>query len=186
MTNKANFTAVPPPPLPTEPAPPLPSEPVPPPPSEPVPPPPPPQDDSVKPGKPFSFSFGAKTSTEKSKQTNSITGKTGLSFGLNKKKSGAIAFGAKSTPVRKTLSVFDESDSEEEGDTQNVNIITPQEHVATSSTLAEQQDLLEKVIDYADTLKQKEAIRPKLLIRFVRGSDAILPGTIPQKKTAKS
>ena len=73
-------------------------------------------------------------------------------------------FGAKSTPVKKALSVFEESDSEEEDGSNNLNIITPQEHVATTSTVSEQQELLEKAMDYADTLKRKEALRPKLLI----------------------
>lgn len=110
--------------------------------------------------------------------------KQGLSFSLGKKKGvSVVQFGVKSKPAKSTASAFAESSSEEEEDEM------PEEDTRVSfdneqltSTPIQQQDTLEKVIEYADTLRLKEALRPKLLIRFVKGTEqgGILPGTIPK------
>lgn len=110
--------------------------------------------------------------------------KQGLSFSLGKKKGvNVVQFGVKSKPAKSTASAFAESSSEEEEDEM------PEEDTRVSfdneqltSTPIQQQDTLEKVIEYADTLRLKEALRPKLLIRFVKGTEqgGILPGTIPK------
>lgn len=182
-----SFQAVPPPPpsefapppLPSEPAPPLPDEPVPPP-----PPPPPPGDQQTK--KPFSFKMGL-SSGEQGLSKTSAGGTThvkqGLTFGLGKKKGAtAVKFGIKSKPVNSTASAFAESSSEEEEEEEMPENVTniSFENEQLSSTPTQQQDTLEKVIEYADTLRLKAALRPKLLIRFVKGTEqgGILPGTI--------
>lgn len=110
--------------------------------------------------------------------------KQGLSFSLGKKKGvNVVQFGVKSKPAKSTASAFAESSSEEEEDEM------PEEDTRVSfdneqltSTPIQQQDTLEKVIEYADTLRLKETLRPKLLIRFVKGTEqgGILPGTIPK------
>ena len=89
--------------------------------------------------------------------------------------------------MRKTLSVFDESDSEEEGDTQNVNIITPQgtrgDLVYTGRTAG----LAGKGYRLCGHSETKGSYQTQITNKICeRCLDAILPGTIPQKKTAKS
>lgn len=179
-----SFQAVPPPaptdftpPLPNEPAPPLPHEPAPP------PPPPPPVDQQAK--KPFSFKMG---SSEEQSQPEKFGGtapaKQGLSFCLGKKKcTNAIQFGTKSKPAKSTAAAFAESSSEDEEEEEMPAEDTRAsfENEDLTSTPTQQQDTLKKVIEYADTLKLKEALRPKLLIRFVKGTEqgGVLPGTIP-------
>ena len=184
------FRAVPPPPpenlppLPTEPAPPLPNEPVPP------SPPPPPGDQQTK--KPFSFKMGASPGEQSQAETCTTTPpKQGFSFNLEKKKGGGVMqFGVKSKPVKGIASAFAESSSEEEEDEEmpekDARVVSENEHL--TSTPTQQQDTLEKVIEYADTLRIKAALRPKLLIRFVRGTEqgGILPGTIPESEKAET
>lgn len=183
-----SFQAVPPPkpfefapPLPTEPAPPLPDEPVPPPPPPPL----APLDQQAK--KPFSFKMGS-SSEEQGQPQRPIgisTAKQGLSFSLGKKKcANVIQFGLKSKPTKTTAAAaFAESSSEEEEeeDITEEETRTSFENEELSSTPTQQQDTLEKVIEYADTLRLKEALRPKLLIRFVKGTEqgGVLPGTLP-------
>lgn len=186
------FRAVPPPPppenlppLPTEPAPPLPNEPVPP------PPPPPPGDQQTK--KPFSFKMSASPGEQRQAETSytATPPKQGFSFNLGKKKGGGVMqFGVKSKPVKGTASAFAESSSEEEEEEdmpeEDTRFVSENEQL--TSTPTQQQDTLEKVIEYADTLRIKAALRPKLLIRFVRGSEqgGILPGTIPESEKAET
>lgn len=177
------FSAVPPPPpsdpppLPNEPAPPLPDEPAPP------PPPPPPGDKQAK--KPFSFKMGVSCGDQSQTETTGTVppAKQGLSFSFGAKKGGLVQFGVKSKPIKATASAFAESSSEEEeeeellpGEDARVSF----ENEQLTSTPTQQQDTLEKVIEYADTLRIKAALKPKMLIRFVRGTDqgGILPGTI--------
>lgn len=183
-----SFQAVPPPkpfefapPLPTEPAPPLPDEPVPPPPPPPL----APLDQRAK--KPFSFKMGS-SSEEQGQPQRPIgisTAKQGLSFSLGEKKcANVIQFGLKSKPTKTTAAAaFAESSSEEEEeeDITEEETRTSFENEELSSTPTQQQDTLEKVIEYADTLRLKEALRPKLLIRFVKGTEqgGVLPGTLP-------
>lgn len=183
-----SFQAVPPPkpfefapPLPTEPAPPLPDEPVPPPPPPPL----APLDQQAK--KPFSFKMGS-SSEEQGQPQRPIgisTAKQGLSFSLGGKKcANAIQFGLKSKPTKTTAAAaFAESSSEEEEeeDITEEETRTSFENEELSSTPTQQQDTLEKVMEYADTLRLKEALRPKLLIRFVKGTEqgGVLPGTLP-------
>ena len=117
--------------------------------------------------------------------------KQGLSFSLGKKKGTSVMqFGVKSKPVKSTASAFAESSSEEEEEEE-----MPEEESRVSfeneqltSTPTQQQDTLEKVIEYADTLRIKAALRPKLLIRFVKGTEqgGILPGTIPTFEAASA
>ena len=170
------------PPLPREPAPPLPDEPVPP------PPPPPPGDQQTK--KPFSFKMGSSSGEQGLAETSASTtpAKQGLSFSLGKKKGvNVVQFGVKSKPAKTTASAFAESSSEEEEEeVQEEDTRISFDNEQLTSTPTQQQDTLEKVIEYADTLRIKAALRPKLLIRFVKGTDqgGILPGTIP--KSAES
>lgn len=180
------FSAVPPPPpkdpppLPKEPAPPLPDEP------QPPPPPPPPEDKQIK--KPFSFKMGMSSGDQGQVEALGTVApvKQGLSFSLGAKKGGGVMqFGVKSKPVKGTVSAFAESSSEEEEEEEEVpeedaRELFENEQLKLSSTPTQQQDTLEKVIEYADTLRIKAALKPKLLIRFVRGTDqgGILPGTI--------
>ncbi|KAL9968474.1 hypothetical protein ACROYT_G026852 [Oculina patagonica] len=180
-----SFQAVPPPP-PTEFAPPLPSEPAPPLPDEPVPPPPPPPPGDQQTKKPFSFKMGLSSGEQSQAKTSESTtpAKQGLSFSLGKKKGAApVQFGVKSKPAKSTASAFAESSSEEEEEEEmpEEDSRVSFENEQLSSTATQQQDTLEKVIEYADTLRLKEALRPKLLIRFVKGTEqgGILPGTIP-------
>ena len=190
ITVQQGFRAVPPPPpenlppLPSEPAPPLPDEPAPP------PPPPPPGDQQTK--KPFSFKMGGSSgdpSEAKTSDTATPT-KQGLSFNLGNKKGGNVMqFGVKTKPLKSTASAFAESSSEEEEeDMPEEDTRVAFENEQLTSTPTQQQDTLEKVIEYADTLRIKEALRPKLLIRFVRGTNqgGILPGTIPTSETAEA
>ena len=115
--------------------------------------------------------------------------KQGFSFNIGKKKGpGMVQFGMKSKPVKSTASAFAESSSEEEEEEeeqedQRVSFESEQ----LTSTPTQQQDTLEKVIEYADTLRIKAALRPKLLIRFVKGTEqgGILPGTIQTEPTNK-
>lgn len=179
-----SFQAVPPPP-PTEFAPPLPSEPAPPLPDEPVPPPPPPPPGDQQAKKPFSFKMGLSSGDQGQAKISSSTtpAKHGLSFSLGKKKGAmAVQFGVKSKPAKGTASAFAESSSEEEEEEEMPEEDTRVsfENEQLSSTPTQQQDTLEKVIEYADTLRLKETLRPKLLIRFVKGTEqgGILPGTI--------
>ncbi|CAH3182305.1 unnamed protein product, partial [Porites lobata] len=189
ITVQQGFKAVPPPPpdnlppLPSEPAPPLPNEPAPP------LPPPPPGDNQGK--KPFSFKMGASSGNESEAETSGTATppKQGFSFNIGKKKGpGMMQFGMKSKPVKSTASAFAESSSEdeeeeEEQEDQRVSFESEQ----LTSTPTQQQDTLEKVIEYADTLRIKAALRPKLLIRFVKGTEqgGILPGTIQTEPTNK-
>ena len=179
-----SFQAVPPPaptdftpPLPNEPAPPLPHEPAPP------PPPPPPVDQQAK--KPFSFKMGSSgEQSQPEKFGGTAPAKQGLSFCLGKKKcTNAIQFGTKSKPAKSTAAAFAESSSEDEEEEEMPAEDTRAsfENEDLTSTPTQQQDTLKKVIEYADTLKLKEALRPKLLIRFVKGTEqgGVLPGTIP-------
>lgn len=123
---------------------------------------------------------------DQAKTSESTTpAKQGLSFSLGKKKGAvAVQFGAKSKPAKSTASAFAESSSEEEEEEEmpEEDSRVSFENEQLSSTPSQQQDTLEKVIDYADTLRLKEALRPKLLIRFVKGTEqgGILPGTIPK------
>lgn len=179
------FSAVPPPPpsdpppLPNEPAPPLPDEPAPP------PPPPPPGDKQAK--KPFSFKMGVSCEDQSLNETAGTVApapaKQGLSFSFGAKKGGLVQFGVKSKPVKATASAFAESSSEEEEEEElpGANARVSFDNEQLTSTPTQQQDTLEKVIEYADTLRIKAALKPKMLIRFVRGTDqgGILPGTIP-------
>lgn len=186
---RGSFQAVPPPPpadfappLPREPAPPLPDEPVPP------PPPPPPVDQQTK--KPFSFKMGSSSGEQGLAETSASTtpAKLGLSFSLGKKKGvNVVQFGVKSKPAKTTASAFAESSSEEEEDeVQEEDTRVSFDNEQLTSTPTQQQYTLEKVIEYADTLRIKAALKPKLLIRFVKGTEqgGILPGTIP--KSAES
>lgn len=180
---REGFQAVPPPP-PTDFAPPLPREPAPPLPDEPVPPPPPPPPGDQQTKKPFSFKMGSSSVEQDLAETsaNTTPAKQGLSFNLGKKKGlNVVQFGVKSKPAKTTASAFAESSSEEEEDEmeeENTRVSFDNEQL--TSTPTQQQDTLEKVIEYADTLRIKAALRPKLLIRFVKGTEqgGILPGTI--------
>ena len=191
ISSQQGFTAVPPPPpenlppLPREPAPPLPSEPVPP------PPPPPPGDQQTK--KPFSFKMGAPPGEPSQAETSgtSTPTKQGFSFNLGKKKGGTVMqFGVKSKPVKGAASAFAESSSEEEEEEEmpEEDSRFGSESDQLTSTPTQQQDTLEKVIEYADTLRIKAKLKPKLLIRFVRGTEqgGILPGTIPTSETTET
>ena len=115
--------------------------------------------------------------------------KQGFSFDIGKKKSlGMVQFGMKSKPVKSTASAFAESSSEEEEeeeDQEDQRVSFESEQL--TSTPTQQQDTLEKVIEYADTLRIKAALRPKLLIRFVKGTEqgGILPGTLQTEPTDK-
>lgn len=189
ITVQQGFKAVPPPPpdnlppLPSEPAPPLPNEPAPP------PPPPPPGDNQAK--KPFSFKMGAPSGNASEAETSgtAMPPKQGFSFDIGKKKSlGMVQFGMKSKPVKSTASAFAESSSEEEEeeeDQEDQRVSFESEQL--TSTPTQQQDTLEKVIEYADTLRIKAALHPKLLIRFVKGTEqgGILPGTLQTEPTDK-
>lgn len=109
--------------------------------------------------------------------------KQGLSFSVGKKKSAnVVQFGLKSKPAKSTAAAFAESSSEEEEEMPEEYTRVSFENEQLTSTPTQQQDTLEKVIEYADTLKIKAALRPKLLIRFVKGKEqgGILPGTIPK------
>ena len=191
ISSQQGFTAVPPPPpenlppLPREPAPPLPCEPVPP------PPPPPPGDQQTK--KPFSFKMGASPGEPSQAETSgtSTPTKQGFSFNLGKKKGGTVMqFGVKSKPVKGAASAFAESSGEEEEEEEmpeeDTRLLSESDQL--TSTPTQQQDTLEKVIEYADTLRIKAALKPKLLIRFVRGTEqgGILPGTIPTSQTTET
>lgn len=180
---RGGFQAVPPPP-PSDFAPPLPREPAPPLPDEPVPPPPPPPPGDQQTKKPFSFKMGSSSGEQDLAETsaNTTPAKQGLSFSLGKKKGvNVVQFGVKSKPAKTTASAFAESSSEEEEDEmeeEDTRVSFDNEQL--TSTPTQQQDTLEKVIEYADTLRIKAALRPKLLIRFVKGTEqgGILPGTI--------
>ena len=182
ITVKKGFVAVPPPPaenqppLPIEPAPPLPNEP------------PPPLPPSVK--KPFSFKMGTSSESQEEVARKTMPANQGLSFGVGKKKgAGVMQFGVKSRPIKTAASAFMESDSEEEEEQDEL----PKEDEGVGedtnlpSTPTQQQDTLKKVIEYADTLKLREALRPKLLIRFVKGTEmgGVLPGTLPTPEKDK-
>ena len=186
---RGSFQAVPPPP-PADFAPPLPREPAPPLPDEPAPPPPPPPPGDQQTKKPFSFKMGSSSGDQALAETSASTtpAKQGLSFSLGKKKGvNVVQFGVKSKPAKTTASAFAESSSEEEEDEieeEDTRVSFDNEQL--TSTPTQQQDTLEKVIEYADTLRIKAALKPKLLIRFVKGTEqgGILPGTIP--KSAES
>ena len=94
-----------------------------------------------------------------------------------------MQFGVKSKPIKATASAFAESSSEEEEEEElpGADARVSFDNEQLTSTPTQQQDTLEKVIEYADTLRIKAALKPKMLIRFVRGTDqgGILPGTIP-------
>lgn len=181
-----SFQAVP-PPKPIEFAPPLPNELAPPLPDEPVPPPPPlpPLDQQTE--KPLSFKMGSSSDgkDQPQKLIGTATEKKGLSFSLGKKKCATvIQFGTKCKPTKSTAAAaFAESSSEEEEEEEMTeeDKRTSFENEELLSTPTQQQDTLEKVIEYADTLRLKEALRPKLLIRFVKGTEqgGVLPGTLP-------
>lgn len=181
-----SFKAVP-PPKPIEFAPPLPNEPAPPLPDEPLPPPPPlpPLDQQTK--KPLSFKMGSSSEGkgQPEKLIGTATEKKGLSFSLGKKKfAHVIQFGTKCKSTKNTAAAaFAESSSEEEEEEEitEEDTRTSFENEELLSTPTQQQDTLEKVIEYADTLRLKEALRPKLLIRFVKGTEqgGVLPGTLP-------
>lgn len=195
ISTSGGFTAVPPPPPPPDddtPPPPPPDHP-PPPPTE-TPPPLPPRDTDSKEVKPFTMKFGGLSSPVKpsSKQNNDKS--KGMSFGLSKKTGPSMSFGINKKPskfgqlkpalAKPTASVFNESDSEEEEgkEEQMCNDSLTQEEEALPSK-EQQKELLGKVIEYAETLRINEKLNPKMLIRFVKGSESgILPGTLPETK----
>ena len=87
----------------------------------------------------------------------------------------------------KNANVFgdDESESDDENGNSSADDVESEPEIITS-TKEDQQTCLTKAIDYFDTLTNTE--KKRKIIRFVRGSDSsgILPGTIDNKKSAKS
>lgn len=197
MKPKETFHAVPPPPLnpppptdtPSHFPPPLPDDPPPLPNTAPPPPPPQPAAPPEPPKKLFSFKMGDASQQSPAPEVSSAP-KAGFTFSLSNKKSGAVQLKTKTALVKKTASVFNESESEDEGEGDDAVIVHTMEDIDTSSTVEQQQELLEKVIDYADTLQRKEEMKPRIRIKFVRGTDSggILPGSVetPDGKERKS
>ncbi|XP_001626444.2 G patch domain-containing protein 8 isoform X2 [Nematostella vectensis] len=190
LAQSSRFISIPPPPpteeIPTPPPPPPDSTPIPPPPpDEPPPTRPPPPANRASPSPPVS-SKGISKAFSMKIGTTSSNSKTagGLTFGLKKKPAVmSFGFGGKKPLVKAPPSVFNESDSEEgedgDGKEEDGGSLGAQEDESLPSAV-QQEDLLKKAIDYADTLNKQG---PKMLIRFVRGSETgLLPGTLADEQ----
>lgn len=190
ISKSGGFTAIPPPPPPEikAPPPPLPRD------NPPLPKEPPPPLPPGKEPKHFKMKFGGFSSAVKPSTTQNSIKHQPTSFGISKKTTGismsfgvkksTISFGAgKPTLAKPSASVFNESDSEEEDNSKEEETYVNRDLQENESLPSKEQqnELLGKVIEYAETLRIHERLNPKMLIRFVKGNESgILPGTIPQ------